>query len=59
MPGLALGMGLAMLPGLLSPIAFAADRDDPLGSSDAEGRALSRRVAADGEGKPQGRSCGG
>ncbi|MEU3938086.1 RHS repeat-associated core domain-containing protein, partial [Streptomyces sp. NPDC029044] len=31
MPGLALGMGLAMLPGLLSPVAFAADRDDPLG----------------------------
>ncbi|MGW2343333.1 RHS repeat-associated core domain-containing protein [Streptomyces sp. NPDC001661] len=31
---LSLGVGLAMLPGLLSPAAFAADRPDPLGRPD-------------------------
>ncbi|MEU8484184.1 RHS repeat-associated core domain-containing protein [Streptomyces sp. NPDC048641] len=31
---LSLGVGLAMLPGLLSPTAFAADKPDPLGRPD-------------------------
>ncbi|MFF3032268.1 RHS repeat-associated core domain-containing protein [Streptomyces rubiginosohelvolus] len=31
---LSLGVGLAMLPGLLSPAAFAADKPDPLGRPD-------------------------
>ncbi|MFE0802204.1 RHS repeat-associated core domain-containing protein [Streptomyces sp. NPDC058812] len=58
---ISLGVGLAMLPGLLSPTAFAADKPDPLGRPDlkdarsaevspltAEANAKAARAVSDG-----------